>query len=155
MSGPPLLVSEQSELSVLSGCLLSAVCSLVLRDPQGPGTFYLNPRFRTIFAPFFRNPLFYNDLYQKRSNRDPQNSPKTKNSLQNLTSKRTRGRDLEKGIVWKGSNLQNYKHLYTLSCFFRGPDLSKWNQNGSQNGASGHPKYKTNTKNEHPKTPKT
>ena len=46
---------------------------------------------------------------------------------------------MQKGSAWKGSNLQNYQPLHTLSCFSKGPGLAKCTQNESQNGASGHP----------------
>ena len=94
------------------------------------------------------DPLFYNDLHQMSFHCDPPNSQKTQKSSQNLTSKRTRGRDLEKGSASKGSNLQKWQRSHTLSCFSRCPELPKLRQNGVHNGASGHPKSQKTFKNE-------
>ena len=139
MSGPPLLLSVLSAFN----CLFSS-----FKGPPGSRAVLLACPFSDHFCTLFWNPLFDNKLYQNCCHWDPQNRPKTQKSHQNLTSKRTRAQDLEKGSASKGSNLQKCQHSHTLSCFCRCPELPKLRQNGVHNGASGHPKSQTTFKNE-------
>ena len=113
MSGPPLLVSEQSELSVLSGCLLSAVCSLALRDPQGPGAFYPRARFRTIFAPFFGTHFFTTICTKRTPTGTPKTGQKLKKLLKTWLPNASMVETCKKAPLGKGQTLKR-ENSYTL-----------------------------------------
>ena len=66
--------------------------------------------------------------------------PKITKIYKKSSSKRIRNQGLQKDSVWKGSNLWNWRQLYTFNTFYKGQGIPKVRQNGSQNGAPGHPK---------------
>ena len=125
-------------------CLLSDVWfSCLLRGPHAPHPFLPVLTCITRFSHFlhhFFKPHFLRELVPKGLKMGAPKQPKITKIYKKSSSKRIRNQGLQKDSVWKGSNLWNWRQLYTFNTFYKGQGIPKVRQNGSQNGAPGHPK---------------